>query len=83
MNENDKEYQIFEKIREITGKVPDIESNKESNSEKNLDYFKIQNILILSNSYDFFLLEEEGRLQSLFLEMYAQIEGKNHMNLIG
>jgi hypothetical protein len=38
--------------------------------------------LILSNSYDFFLLEEEGRLQSLFLEMYAQIEGINPPEII-
>jgi len=77
MYENDKENQIFTKIREITGTAPELETISESDSDKTVDYFKIQNILILSNSYNFFLLEEEGRLQSLFSDLYSHVEGIN------
>lgn len=82
MNENDKENQIYLKISEITGFAPELETTNDLDSGKAVEYFKIQNILILSNSYNFFLLEEEGRLQSLFSEMYSNVEGINPPEII-
>ena len=55
-----KEEEICKKIEEITGKTLERRVAKKQHSlQKN----RLKKILLLSSSYDFFLLEEQGRLQ--------------------
>jgi len=60
---NDKEKKIIDCIEEITGIKPPITQIEEEKSSTDQFYFK--HILILSSSYHYFQLEEEGRLNSL------------------
>ncbi len=66
---NDKEEKINSIIQEITGKKPDIDKEIYLDLLKENRVFKIKKILIFSSSFDYFLLEEEGRLKTLFSEI--------------
>jgi len=63
-----KEEQIKKKIEEITGKYTDINQQTRHSLSKPVREVSIKNILLISSSYNFFQIEEEGRLSSLFSE---------------
>jgi len=68
----DKE--IHEELAAITGTIGNvideiIFSHRQSHSQ-----FRIRSILLVSTAYDYFLLEEEGRLSELFRKIYDQRE---------
>ena len=66
-----KEEEICKKIEEITGKTLERRVAKKQHSlQKN----RLKKILLLSSSYDFFLLEEQGRLQRLFKQLQLDEE---------
>lgn len=67
-----KEEAIKQKIEEITGYKPKDESNLVLETGKHLRPFSVKKILLLSSSYDFFLLEEEGRIEKLFHHIYPK-----------
>lgn len=65
----DKEKKILSCIEEITGlkpSIPEIPTKK----VEDLRRYQIKKILLLSSSYDYFLLEEEGRLSSILKERH-------------
>ena len=74
---NDKEQRIKEKIQEITKISTDINKNVCTDLIKDYRVYKIKKILLLSSSFDYFLLEEEGRLNALFKEWCAFSEDTN------
>ena len=65
---NNKEQKIEQKIQDITGTSIDINKQSCYDALKEFREYKVKKILLLSSSFDFFLLEEEGRLNSLFSE---------------
>jgi len=69
---NDREKKIIRCIEEITGVTPHIVHEPEGKQSPDTDLFHIKNILILSSSYNYFLLEEEGRLSTLFTERQTE-----------
>jgi len=64
---NDRDKKIISCIKEITGINPIVENQK----EKLIQPYHIKQILLISTSYHYFLLEEEGRLSSLLQEYYT------------
>jgi len=68
MTKNEKEEKIVKKIQQIAGIEPHIYEDKNIEEIDLEEYHKIKKILILSSSYDYFLIEEEGRLNHLFQE---------------
>ena len=68
---NDREKKIINCIEEITGITPTISKQPELEKEQQIEPYRIKQILLLSSSYHFFQLEEEGRLSSLLQENYA------------
>ncbi len=68
MLENDKEQRIKDKIKNITGYSTDINEDVCYDLVKNYREYKVNKILLLCSSFDYFLLEEEGRLNALFSE---------------
>jgi Pyruvate phosphate dikinase, AMP/ATP-binding domain len=67
---NDREKKIISCIEEITGITPSIAKQQELQKDQHVESYHINNILLLSSSYHFFQLEEEGRLSSLLQENY-------------
>ncbi len=67
-----KEEAIKKKIEEITGYKPKDSKNLVLETGKHLRPFSIKKILLLSSSYDYFLLEEEGRIEKLFHQIYPK-----------
>ena len=57
-------------IQEILGK----EGSNNSENEIIKPSYSIKNILIVSTRYDYFILEEEGRLKDLFIQSYQSLE---------
>ncbi|MEF8878821.1 MAG: PEP/pyruvate-binding domain-containing protein [Candidatus Thermoplasmatota archaeon] len=76
MIEENKEEKILSKIEEITGIKPHKEEERYTDKTEKLRKYEIDSVLIVSSSYDYFLLEEEGRLSNLFSELYSP-SGKN------
>ncbi|DAC73185.1 MAG TPA: hypothetical protein DSN98_01290 [Thermoplasmata archaeon] len=68
---NDREKKIIRCIEEITGITPSIVKQTELEKEQHVEPYHIKQILLLSSSYHFFQLEEEGRLSSLLQEHYV------------
>jgi pyruvate phosphate dikinase-like enzyme len=66
MHSNKIEDKIIEKIQEITKTSFEINNQVCLPLTNNKRDFRIKKILIFSSSFDFFLLEEEGRLRNLF-----------------
>lgn len=64
----DKEQKIKKIIQKITGRETDIDREVCYENVKNYRQYKINKILLLSSSFDYFLIEEEGRLNALFSE---------------
>jgi hypothetical protein len=71
---NDREKKIISCIEEITGITPAFVKQQELKSERHVEPYHIRHILLLSSSYHFFQLEEEGRLSSLLQEHYASFD---------
>ena len=69
-----KEEAIKACIQEITGVLPTIRHGFISDEKIHVRPYRIKTILLLASSYDFFLLEEEGRLQKLF-QSISSLEG--------
>jgi hypothetical protein len=67
---NDREKKIIDCIEEITGVTPTIVKQKELEKQHHVEPYHIKQILLLSSSYHFFQLEEEGRLSSLLQGHY-------------
>ena len=67
-----KEEAIKNKIEQITGYKPKDKSNLVLETGKHLRPFSIKKVLLLSSSYDYFLLEEEGRIEKLFQRIYPK-----------
>jgi len=67
---SDKEKKIIDCIEEITGIEPPIAQIEEKKEQLSVDQFYFQHILILSSSYHYFQLEEEGRLNALLSERH-------------
>jgi hypothetical protein len=70
---NDREKKIISCIEGITGVTPSIVKQQELEKEQHDEPYTIKQILLLSSSYHFFQLEEEGRLNSLFQEYYSAL----------
>lgn len=68
MQVKEVEQQIIDKIQEITNVKTEINEQTCTLLTKNIREFRIKKILILSSSFDYFLLEEEGRLRNIFLD---------------
>jgi CheY-like chemotaxis protein len=68
---NDREKKIISCIEEITGITPPISPQQKLEEEQPAEPYHINQILLLSSSYHYFQLEEEGRLSSLLKEYYA------------
>jgi hypothetical protein len=68
---NDREKKIINYIEKITGSTPSIVTEQELEKDRHVEPYHIKQILLLSSSYHFFQLEEEGRLSSLLQEHYA------------
>jgi len=66
MNSKKIEDRIIEKIQDITETELEINEQVCYTASANNREYRIKKILIFSSSFDFFLLEEEGRLQNLF-----------------
>lgn len=64
----DKEQKIKKIIHKITGRETEIDKKVCYENVKNFREYKINKILLLSSSFDYFLVEEEGRLNALFSE---------------
>jgi len=64
----DKEEQIRKKIEEITGISADINQQVCYDLVKSFREFSIEKILLISPSFNYFQLEEEGRLTNLFTD---------------
>jgi len=56
-------------IEEATGKSPKIRAAK--TSSENLEASLVSDVLLFSTSYDYFLIQEEGRLDSLVEEKFS------------
>jgi hypothetical protein len=65
---NDKEKKIIGCIEEITGITPAIAKQQDVEQKQRVEPYYIKDILLLSSSYHFFQLEEEGRLGALLQE---------------
>jgi len=81
MKVKDKEKEIKTKIEEITGKK--IKLNKATCYDivKNFRKYRAKKILLFSASFDYFLIEEEGRLNNLFSEWYSLACQENPPNI--
>jgi hypothetical protein len=67
---NDREKKIISCIEEITGFTPSVTKQQELEKQHLVEPYQIKQILLLSSSYHFFQLEEEGRLSYLLQEHY-------------
>jgi Pyruvate phosphate dikinase, AMP/ATP-binding domain len=67
---NDREKKIISCIEEITGITPSVTKQEELEKQHLVEPYQIKQILLLSSSYHFFQLEEEGRLSYLLQEHY-------------
>ena len=67
----DREKKIIECIEEITGVRPTIDEAKNGEELSSPHSLFVKNILLVSSSFQYFSLEEEGRLGNLFSEHYA------------
>jgi hypothetical protein len=65
-----RDREIDRTLGEITGKSGGVASGHEG-AERHLS---VRNILLVSTAYDYFLLEEEGRLSELFRKVYGRRE---------
>jgi hypothetical protein len=63
---NDRETKIIHCIKDITGKTPSIVQEIERRQASDTRSLRVNSILLLSSSFHFFQLEEEGRLSTLF-----------------
>jgi len=82
MLRENKEKKIQQKIKEITGLKFDINRRVCYDLQNKAPYFKINKLIVLSSSFDYFLLEEEGRLENLFLDRCPYIEKESPPDII-
>ncbi len=66
----DKKIEKIKKaIEEATGETPDLRPTK--TRSKDLEASLVSDVLLFSTSYDYFLIQEEGRLDSLVKEKFS------------
>jgi hypothetical protein len=68
---NDREKRIIECVEEITGVAPPVVQEKEEKEPHPVESVHLRHILLLSSSYHYFQIEEEGRVSALLSEHYA------------
>jgi hypothetical protein len=68
---NDREKKIIGCIEEITGIIPPVVQVVKEIESPSIEPFHIKHILILSSSYNYFQLEDEGRLKALISERHS------------
>ena len=71
MLNQEKEKKIISAVEEITGIKIKTEKKKSHEFIKKFRQFQIKKILLISSTFDYFLLEEEGRLKNLFSKSYS------------
>jgi len=74
MLKKDKEQIIQQRIEEITGKKTSINKQAYYDINRNYRNFAVKKIILLSSSFDYFLLEEERRLSSIFAKWSLFVE---------
>ena len=82
MLKENKEKKIVSIVEEITGKKLKINDTKSNDFIKKFRTFRIKKILLISSAFDYFILEEEGRLKSLFSERYSYIENESPPTIV-
>lgn len=75
-----KEEEIRKKIEQITGKALE-HSSAGTQKPQSLRTYRVRKVLLFSSSYDFFLLEEQGRLQRLLNQISSE-ENSSQIQLI-
>lgn len=70
---NEREKKIVQTIEEITGVSPQ-KGKQEVGEISYLRTYDVRDVLLVSSSFNFFLLEEEGRLENLLNEFYGKSE---------
>ncbi|MFW6305256.1 MAG: PEP/pyruvate-binding domain-containing protein [Candidatus Saliniplasma sp.] len=65
-----REEAILKTIKDITGIAPKIEN--ETRGEEYIRASYVENVLIISPPFDYFLFEEEGRLEELFQDVFSK-----------
>ncbi|MGM0510014.1 MAG: PEP/pyruvate-binding domain-containing protein [Thermoplasmatota archaeon] len=68
---NGREEKIKNIIKDITGKFPDKDEGDLYNLQGYMGAFSIKNVLMVSSSFDYFLIEEGGRLNELMEETFT------------
>ncbi len=58
-------------IEEATGKTPDLRPTKTRSKSKDMEASLVSDVLLLSTSYNYFLIQEEGRLDSLVKDKFS------------
>ncbi|MFO7792926.1 MAG: PEP/pyruvate-binding domain-containing protein [Candidatus Saliniplasma sp.] len=66
----DREEEIKKAVKEITGVSP--KPDIEATGDESIRAFSVKNVLIIAPSFDYFLFEEEGRLEKLFEEIFGK-----------
>ena len=69
-----RDKEIDSELADLTGMVAESSENIFSTDFQDILAYHIRRLLLVSTPYDFFLLEEEGRLSELFRKVYNQRE---------
>ncbi|HEX08721.1 MAG TPA: hypothetical protein ENG38_02795, partial [Thermoplasmatales archaeon] len=79
---NGKEEKIIEKIHEIIGLNKEVTQKKFYDNIKNFRDYKIKKIILISSSYDYFKLDEEGKLNPLLSEWASFVGEENPLSIV-
>ncbi|MCD6108541.1 MAG: hypothetical protein J7J89_03605 [Thermoplasmata archaeon] len=79
---NGKEEKIIEKIHEIIGLNKEVIQKKFYDNIKKFRDYKIKKILLISSSYDYFKLDEEGKLNPLLSEWASFVGEENPLSIV-
>ncbi|KAA0004618.1 MAG: hypothetical protein FE038_02130, partial [Thermoplasmata archaeon] len=79
---NGKEEKIIEKIHEIIGLNKEVTQKKFYDNIKKFRDYKIKKILLISSSYDYFKLDEEGKLNPLLSEWTSFVGEENPLSIV-
>ena len=82
MKTNEKERKILDLIQKITDKKIDIKKKISYDLVEHFRIFKIKRILLITSSYDYFKIEEEGRLKNIFKKYYLEFSELNIPKII-
>lgn len=79
---NWKEQKIIEKIQEISGVKPELHYNTHHERINDFRNYRIRKILLISSAYDYFKLDEEGRLARISSEWFSFVEKEKPIDFI-